>query len=40
MNKEALGWRIGYLNKEQCAPQTKWELYTFKQLAEIAEDDE
>ncbi len=25
---------------EQCLPpQTKWEFYTFNQLAEIAEDD-
>ena len=40
MNKEALGWRVGYFNNEQCLPpQTKWEFYTFNQLAEIAEDD-
>lgn len=26
---------------EQClTPQTKWEFYTFNQLAEIAEDDD
>ena len=28
------------MNKEQYLhPQTKWEFYTFNQLAEIAEDD-
>jgi len=26
--------------KEELEPQTKWELYTFNQLAEIAEDDD
>ena len=25
--------------KEELEPQTKWEFYTFNQLAEIAEDD-
>ncbi len=25
---------------EQCSSQTKWEFYTFNQLAEIAEDDD
>ena len=29
------------MNKEQYLhPQTKWEFYTFNQLAEIAEDDD
>ncbi len=26
--------------KEQLLPQTKWEFYTFNQLAEIAEEDD
>ena len=26
--------------KEELEPQTKWEFYTFNQLAEIAEDDD
>ena len=26
--------------KEELKPQTKWEFYTFNQLAEIAEDDD
>ena len=26
--------------KEELGPQTKWELYTFNQLAEIAADDD
>ena len=26
--------------KEELEPQTKWELYTFNQLAEIAADDD